>query len=87
MSSEDSTKTEEEKQNMKNVPYRELIGSFRYISQCTRPDIAFAVSKFAQFSSNPERKHWTEVKRTLRYLGSTMKHYLYYSSNKPNIDL
>jgi len=57
ISSKDSPKTDGERQEMKNVPYRELIGSLGYISQCTRPDIAFAVSKLAQFSANPGKKH------------------------------
>lgn len=35
LSSEDSPKTDEERQDMKNIPYRELIGSLGYISQCT----------------------------------------------------
>lgn len=87
ISSEDSPKTNDERQGMKNVPYRELVGSLGYISQCTRPNIAFAVSKLAQFSSNPGRKHWTEAKRTLRYLGSTMKHCLHYGSDEPSIKL
>ncbi len=33
--------------------------------------MAFAVSNVAKFSSNPTRKHWTALKRILRYLKST----------------
>lgn len=87
MSSKDSPKTDDERQEMKNVPYRELVGSLGYISQCTRPDIAFAVSKLAQFSVNPGRKHWNEAKRTLRYLGNTINYCLYYGREEPNIKL
>lgn len=83
----ESPKADKEKQDMRNVPYRELIGSLGYISQCTRPDIAFAVSKLAQFSSNPGRKHWDEAKRTLRYLGSTKNYYLCYTNDESNIKL
>lgn len=57
ISFKDSSKTDDERQAMKNVPYKELVGSLGYISQCTRPDIAFAVSKLDQFSANPGRKH------------------------------
>lgn len=49
------------------------------------PDVTFAVSKLAQFSSNPGKKHWNEVKRTLRYLGTTMEHCLHYYNDEPNI--
>jgi len=87
LSSKDSPTTNEEKQEMKSIPYRELIGSLNYISQCTRPDIAFAVSKLAQFSSNPGRKHWNEAKRTLRYLGTTMDHNLTYDSNDTKVSI
>ncbi|CAL1680928.1 unnamed protein product [Lasius platythorax] len=87
ISLEESPKTDEKRQDMKNIPYRELIGSLGYINQCTKPDIAFAVSKLAQFSSNPGREHWDESKRTLRYLGNTMKHCLHYSSDEPSIKL
>lgn len=87
ISSENSPKIDEERQDMKKVPYRELIGSLGYVSQCTRPDISFAVSKLAQFSSNPGRKHWDEAKRTLRYLSNTIKHCLYYSRDEPCIKL
>lgn len=62
ISSGDSPKTNDERREMGKIPYRELIGSLGYIGRCTRPDIALAVSKLAQFSSNPEMKHWTEAK-------------------------
>ncbi|KAL6417190.1 hypothetical protein ACFW04_014619 [Cataglyphis niger] len=68
ISSEDSPKTDGERRDMKNVSYRELIRLLGYISQCIRPDIAFAISKLAQFLSNPGRKHWIEANQTLRYL-------------------
>lgn len=83
----DSPTTEDERQEMKNIPYRELIGSLSYISQCTRPDVALTVSKLAQFSSNPGKRHWAEAKRTLRYLASTKKYHLHYSSNEPKVEL
>jgi hypothetical protein len=42
-----------------------------YLSVATRPDITYAVSNVAKFSSNPTPKHWTAVKRILRYLRGT----------------
>lgn len=41
-----------------------------YIALATRLDILYAVTKLSQFSSNPGRAHWLEVKRVLRYLAA-----------------
>ena len=41
------------------------------VSTGTRPDIAFAVSMVAKFSSKPTKQHWQGVKRILRYLKGT----------------
>jgi hypothetical protein len=39
-----------------NVPYREAIGSLMYLMVGTRPDIAFAVSRMAQYVESPNRR-------------------------------
>lgn len=58
--------------------YQSAIGSLMYLSVSTRPDISFAVSSLARFSSNPTKEHWTALKRLLRYLkGTTMFGILY----------
>ena len=43
--------------------YAQLIGSLMYLAIGTRPDIAYAVNRLAQFTSNPKPLHWTAVKR------------------------
>ena len=53
------------------VVYQSTIGSLLYLSTGTRPDIAFAVSNAARFSSNPSKQHWMAVKRIIRYLKGT----------------
>jgi hypothetical protein len=58
-------------EDMRNVPYREAIGSLMYAAQGTRPDISFAVSFLSQFMQNPGRPHWEAVKRIFRYLKGT----------------
>ena len=45
----------EEKQDMKAIPYREIIGALNWVAVGTRPDIAFVVSQLAQFLENPGR--------------------------------
>ena len=53
--------------------YATLIGSLMYLAIGTRPNIAFAVAKLAQFTSNPRKEHWTAVKRVFRYLKYTLE--------------
>lgn len=52
--------------------YAALIGSLMYLAIGTRPDIAFAVNRLAQFTQNPRPIHWTAVKRIFRYLKYTL---------------
>lgn len=66
-----SPKTEQEKERMQNVPYRELVGGLQFLAQCTRPDIAYSVNAVSSFCSNPGETHWTAAKRILRYLQGT----------------
>ena len=42
---------------MVDIPYRSAIGSLMYLSTCTRPDIAAAVSELSRYSQNPEVAH------------------------------
>ena len=58
--------------------YQSAVGSLLYLSTGTRPDIAFAVGNVARFSSSPTTRHWTGVKRILRYLKGTSNLGLHY---------
>ena len=50
------------------VLYQSAVGSLLYLSNWTRPDITYAVSSVSRFCTNPTKKHWTAVKRIMRYL-------------------
>ena len=39
------------------LDYASAIGSLMYVMHCTRPDIAFAVSKLSRYTSNPSIDH------------------------------
>ena len=51
--------------------YQSVIGSLLYIMLGTRPDIAFAVIKMLQFSSNPTEEHLQKVLYIVCYLSSS----------------
>ena len=59
--------------------YQSAIGSLMYLSVSTRPDISYAVSSLARFSSKPTKEHWTALKRLLRYLKGTTKYGILYT--------
>ena len=52
--------------------FRNLIGGLQYLQLITRPDIASAVNKLAQFMHAPTQTHWTAAKRLLCYLKHTI---------------
>ncbi|KAK0591174.1 hypothetical protein LWI29_036520 [Acer saccharum] len=62
--------------------YRQVIGALQYLS-FTRPDIAFAVNKLAQFMHRPTTGHWSLTKRLLRYLKGTIGHGLVLRRDSP----
>ena len=51
--------------------YREIIGSLMYAAQCTRPDIAYAVSKLSQKLYKPTKTNLAADQRVLDYLHTT----------------
>lgn len=75
-------KSAEEQEEMRTVPYMNAVGALMYLAVRTRPDIAFAVGKLAQFNSNPGRGHWQAVKHVFRYLKGTMDLKLTYRADK-----
>lgn len=55
-----------------NFPYRKAVGSLLYLSNKTRPDIAFATNVVSRHLDNPDKSDVIKVKRILRYLKGTM---------------
>ena len=45
--------------------YQEIVGSFIYLSTCTRWDIAYAVMQLTRAMSNPKVEHMVVAKRIL----------------------
>ena len=64
--------------------YQSAIGSLMYLSVSTRPDISYAVSSLARFSSKPSKEHWTALKRLLRYLKGSTNYGIRYTKEGTN---
>ncbi|RVW77281.1 Retrovirus-related Pol polyprotein from transposon TNT 1-94 [Vitis vinifera] len=62
---------DDEKEEMRTIPYSSLVDSLMYAQVCTRPDIAFIVRMLGRYLSNPESQHWKTAKKVLRYLQGT----------------
>ncbi|KAM2777882.1 hypothetical protein PS2_010172 [Malus domestica] len=61
------------------LEYASVIGSLMYAMHCTRPDIAFAVSKLSRYTSHPGTAHWKAINRIFGYLKRTINLSLTYS--------
>lgn len=59
---------EDEREQMKKIPYRQAIGSLLFLTMITRPDISFAVNVLSRFCEEPGPTHWNGIKRILRIL-------------------
>jgi hypothetical protein len=64
--------------------YPQLVGKLNYLVQCTRPDLAFAVSQLARHQANPGKHCWDALKRVLRYLAGTRNVGITYNRNAPS---
>ena len=71
LSIEDSPKSIIEETEMENIPYRQVIGSIRYLASSRRPDLCFSTGLLSHFMTNPGPKHWQALKRIFRYLKHT----------------
>ena len=71
LSKDQSPSTPRQFDDMRNVPYREAVGSLMYAAIGTRPDITFAITALSQYLQNPGRPHWEQAKHTIRYLKGT----------------
>jgi len=66
-------------EGISQVEYARIIGSLMYLTNCTRPDLAYTVSKLSRYTSNPGTDHWKAIVRVLRYLRYTRNYGLHYT--------
>jgi len=72
----------EQKQFMKDKPYRSILGDALWITRNTRPDCTHAVNALARVGHNPGKAHWQHLQHLLRYISTTRNHKL--TLTKPN---
>lgn len=85
LTTEMGAKNDKEKDEMKQYPYQEAIGSLMYAAQLTRPDICYALAMLSRFNQNPGIPHWTAVKRVFRYLKGTINRKLVFRSSSTDL--
>ncbi|KAL0284259.1 UNVERIFIED_CONTAM: Retrovirus-related Pol polyprotein from transposon TNT 1-94 [Sesamum radiatum] len=56
---------------MSNIPYASAVGNIQYVVQCTRPDVAYALSVTSRYQTCAGVAHWSVVKSILKYLKTT----------------
>lgn len=63
--------TDDERNYMKDKPYRSIVGACGYVCQGTRLDCAFSHKEAARYNSNPGPKHWARLLEMVQYLRKT----------------
>jgi transposase InsO family protein len=69
----------------KSNSYAKLLGELQFLTNATRPDIAYAVNKLSAYTANPSLQHVGAAKRILRYLKGTKKLAIKYSAKIDDI--
>ncbi|GAA0147020.1 transmembrane signal receptor [Lithospermum erythrorhizon] len=57
--------------SVSQIEYAKIIDSVMFLMNCTRPDIAYVVSRLSRYTHNPSSSHWTTLHRLLKYLKGT----------------
>ncbi|XP_072090400.1 secreted RxLR effector protein 161-like [Arachis hypogaea] len=60
--------SEAERMKMSQVLYASVVESLMYAMICTSTDIAQTVTVVSQFMVDPNKEHWIDIKRFMRYI-------------------
>ncbi|GJY87796.1 retrovirus-related pol polyprotein from transposon TNT 1-94 [Tanacetum coccineum] len=66
-------------QGVNQTGYSSIIGILMYLMNCTRPDLAYAVSRLSRYTNNLGYKYWESMTRVLRYIRYTQEYGLHYT--------
>ena len=67
-----SPKTDCEKRQMHDKPYRPVLGSVMWGQLATCPDLSFTVSLLSRFQANPGIEHWDALMHVIGYIKNTI---------------
>jgi hypothetical protein len=67
--------------------FQQRVGSLNFAAVISRPDIAFATAKLAQFLKNPDPDHLAAANRVIAYLNGTRNLAIEFSRNSSEIFL
>ena len=81
LSKEMRPKSDNKRDEMKNIPYKAAIGCLLWLVAGTRLDIAYATQICARYSVDPGKQHWDAVIRVMRYLKGTAGYGIVYRRN------
>ena len=68
----------------RNWSYASVLGGVLYVSNLTRPDIAYAASRLTRYLKNPNMTHCQALKRLVKYMWTTKEIGLRYTSGGNN---
>lgn len=85
LSKEMSPTSEEEREEMIHIPYRQAIGSLLFLAMISRPDICYAVNALSRYSNDPGKQHWSSIKRILRYIKGTASYGITYGRSSKEL--
>ncbi|KAL0288113.1 UNVERIFIED_CONTAM: Retrovirus-related Pol polyprotein from transposon TNT 1-94 [Sesamum radiatum] len=67
---------------MSDISYASTVGSIQYAVECTRPDVAYALSVTSRYQVCVGEAHWSAVKSILKYLRRTKDMFLIYGGGE-----
>ncbi|KAL0324673.1 UNVERIFIED_CONTAM: Copia protein [Sesamum calycinum] len=81
-SKKQSPKIDEELKRISDIPYASAVGSIQYVVQCSRPNVAYALSATSRYQACVGEAHWSAVKTILKYLKRTKDMFLIYGGEE-----
>ena len=61
--------------------YSTVMGELQHLVNCTRPDIARAVSALSSYTKSPKQLHWEAAMQVIRYLHGTWNLAIFYGTS------